>query len=148
LLARPRSPAGPGCATRSTKYGRLRHPLRRSEKGAAPTARSFYDTPAWQEARREALIRDRYRCVVCGLDVSGPGAARVDHIKPVRTHPQLALSLANLRTLCPAHDNQGHREKRLRSAAGREEKFVITGCDANGMPLDPGASLERLICGP
>jgi 5-methylcytosine-specific restriction endonuclease McrA len=67
----------------------------------------------------------------------GPGGARVDHIKSVRTHPQLALSLANLRTLCPAQDNQGHQEKRLRSAAGREEKFVITGCDANGMPLDP-----------
>jgi 5-methylcytosine-specific restriction enzyme A len=99
---------------------------------------SFYDTPAWQEARRAALIRDGYRCVVCGLDVSGPGAARVDHIKPLLTHPHLALSLANLRTLCPVHDNQGHREKRLRSAAGREEKFVITGCDAAGMPLDPG----------
>ena len=64
--------------------------------------------------------------------------ARVDHIKPVRTHPDLALSLDNLRSLCANHDNQGHREKGRKFAVARDENFVIGGCDARGVPLDPG----------
>ena len=41
----------------------------------------------------KVLIRDNYRCVVCNRDVSGKGEARVDHIKPLRAYPHLALSL-------------------------------------------------------
>jgi 5-methylcytosine-specific restriction endonuclease McrA len=67
--------------------------------------------PAWREARAEALRRDGWRCTVCGVDISGRGQACVDHIYPLRTHPELALTLANLRSLCVTHDNQGHREK-------------------------------------
>jgi hypothetical protein len=101
-------------------------------------AGGFYDTPAWKAARRTALIRDGYRCVVCKTDIRGSGKARVDHIKPLSTHPHLALNLNNLRSLCTNHDNQGHREKMRRFAAAREEKMVINGCDEDGTPLDPG----------
>jgi hypothetical protein len=94
--------------------------------------------------------RDGYRCVICGADISGRGQARVDHIEPVRTHPHQALSLDNLRSLCPTHDNQGHREKGRRSAAlGREERFVIAGpamrtaCRSIGPPLTPVTSCAR-----
>jgi 5-methylcytosine-specific restriction protein A len=98
----------------------------------------FYYSPAWRATRRAALIRAGYRCAVCGISIAGPKQARVDHIKPLRTHPHLALSLANLRALCPQHDNQSHREKGRRSGAnGREECFMIAGCDAMGKPLDP-----------
>jgi 5-methylcytosine-specific restriction endonuclease McrA len=81
--------------------------------------------------------------VIYNRDISGKGMDRVDHIKPLRTHPHLGLSLANLRSLCPNHDNQSHREKRRGSGAARAEKFVIAGCDANGMPLDPGHHWRR-----
>jgi len=54
----------------------------------------------------EALRRDRYRCTICNVDISGRGKTRVDHIKPLKTHPDFALSLANLRSLCVTHDNQ------------------------------------------
>jgi 5-methylcytosine-specific restriction endonuclease McrA len=97
----------------------------------------FYQTPAWKALRRAALRRDGYRCAICKRDVSGKGQSRVDHVRPVSTHPHLALSLANLRVLCANHDNQSHREKWRGAGAAREEKFVITGCDANGVPLDP-----------
>jgi 5-methylcytosine-specific restriction protein A len=90
----------------------------------------FYDTPAWKAARRAALIRDSYRCVVCGRDISGKGQTRVDHIKPLATHPHLALTLANLRSLCPTHDNQ--------TRTSRGAVFTISGCDSAGRPLDPG----------
>jgi 5-methylcytosine-specific restriction endonuclease McrA len=104
-------------------------------------ANGFYDTPAWKAARRAALKRDGYRCVVCGCDISGVGQSRVDHIKPLRTHPELALSLANLRSLCATHDNQGHREKGSGGPA-RVERFG--GCDANGKPLDPAHHFNSL----
>jgi 5-methylcytosine-specific restriction endonuclease McrA len=102
---------------------------------ARPASDAFYHTRAWKAARHAALIRDRFACIICGVSVRR--AARVDHIQPLRTHPHLALSLANLRTLCPQHDNQAHREKWRGSGAQRVERFVITGCDANGMPADP-----------
>jgi len=94
----------------------------------------FYTAPAWRALRRAALRRDGYRCVVCDCDVSAPGAARVDHIKTRRERPDLALVLANVRTLCPEHDNQAHREKG-QGGGPRVERFVLRGCDADGWPL-------------
>jgi 5-methylcytosine-specific restriction endonuclease McrA len=97
----------------------------------------FYTTTAWRRLRKRALERDGYRCVVCRRDISGRGDARVDHIKPLRTAPHLALNLDNLRSLCANHDNQSHREKGT-GAALRDERFIITGCDADGSPIDLG----------
>jgi 5-methylcytosine-specific restriction protein A len=93
----------------------------------------FYDTPEWKTARHAALNRDHWRCTVCGRDLHGKGQTRVDHIQPIRTHPHLALSLANLRSLCPRCDNQSHREKGLLSST-RVQRFA--GCDRYGFPVD------------
>jgi hypothetical protein len=83
-----------------------------------------------------SLARDGFRCVVCGCSVVGKGQARVDHIKPRRTHPHLAFVLSNLRTLCAKHDNQAHREKGCGGSAERDERFVVKGCGADGWPVD------------
>ncbi|MFD2234812.1 HNH endonuclease [Phaeospirillum tilakii] len=96
----------------------------------------FYRSRAWVALRAQALKRDGYRCVVCGSDVRAKGQSRVDHILPRRQRPDLALALSNLRTLCSICDNQSHREKRT-GAQGREERFVVRGCDASGRPIDP-----------
>jgi uncharacterized protein (TIGR02646 family) len=96
----------------------------------------FYTSTEWKRLRAAILKRDGYRCVVCKCDVSGKGQARVDHIKPRKTHPELALDPSNLRTLCSDHDNQSHREK-ASGALQRHERFVIRGCDADGWPTDP-----------
>lgn len=52
----------------------------------------------WQALRLVAKRRDDWRCVQCGA----VGRLEVDHIQPVRTHPELAFELSNLQTLCPA----------------------------------------------
>jgi 5-methylcytosine-specific restriction endonuclease McrA len=95
----------------------------------------FYRSREWRAVRKMVLRRDNYRCVICGVDVTGCGEARVDHIVRVRDGGAL-LDPANLRTLCVLCDGQGHREKGSRGSH-RHEKFVITGCDPSGMPLDP-----------
>lgn len=97
----------------------------------------FYATPGWKAARRAALRRDGYRCTVCGVPIAGRGQARVDHIQSVRTRPDLALTLANLRSLCVLHDNQAHREKWQGKGAKRDSRF--SGCDVEGKPFDAGS---------
>lgn len=105
---------------------------------------SFLTSRAWRFLRRLALERDHYRCVECKVDVSAPGAARVDHIKPRSTHPELARELSNIRTLCTRCDNQAHREKGAKvKTGGRRERIAITGFRADGSPIDPNHHWNR-----
>lgn len=50
----------------------------------------------WPALRLAAKRRDNFKCVQC----PAVGRLEVDHIKPVRTHPELAFTLENLQTLC------------------------------------------------
>ncbi|MBV1864656.1 MAG: HNH endonuclease [Rhodobacteraceae bacterium] len=53
-------------------------------------------TRRWKALRIQALDRDGWQCVKC------PERRRleVDHIRPVKTHPELSYTLANLQCLC------------------------------------------------
>lgn len=51
----------------------------------------------WRALRQAALRRDGYACRTCGER----GRLEVDHIQPVRTHPDRAFDLDNLQALCP-----------------------------------------------
>jgi 5-methylcytosine-specific restriction enzyme A len=55
--------------------------------------------PRWKALRLQALERDGWQCVQCGTHVG----LECDHIKPVRTHPELAYVLSNLQILCGPH---------------------------------------------
>ena len=51
----------------------------------------------WTALRMEILERDGFKCCKCG----DRGRLEVDHIQPVRTHPDLAYAPSNLQALCP-----------------------------------------------
>jgi 5-methylcytosine-specific restriction protein A len=54
----------------------------------------------WDVVRFEAKRRDGFKCVECGKR----GRLEVHHVLPVRTHPQLAFDMSNVKTLCvPCH---------------------------------------------
>jgi 5-methylcytosine-specific restriction enzyme A len=53
--------------------------------------------PRWAALRLEALRADGWKCRCCGAR----GRLEVDHIQPVRTHPERAFDLGNLQSLCP-----------------------------------------------
>lgn len=53
----------------------------------------------WPALRLAAKRRDGFKCVQCGA----VGRLEVDHIKPVRTHPELSFDLTNLQSLCTPH---------------------------------------------
>ncbi len=61
----------------------------------------------WKALRLLALRRDGFKCVECGA----VGRLEVDHIQPVRTHPELAFDLNNLQSLCPFHHGQKTRSE-------------------------------------
>lgn len=65
----------------------------------------------------EIKIRDNYTCKICGLRDSE--IMEVDHVKPLRTHPQLRLDRENLMTLCPnCHARKTIRENKMRKQKG------------------------------
>lgn len=59
--------------------------------------------------KKAVLLRDNYTCVMCGHREQP--IMEVDHIKPKRDFPELALEMNNLVTLCPnCHRRKTNRE--------------------------------------
>ncbi|WP_447590139.1 HNH endonuclease signature motif containing protein [Aquipseudomonas campi] len=78
---------------------------------------SFYKTERWKKL--SAYYRKRHPlCECCQSDASDI----TDHIKPVKTYPDLALDWHNLRALCrPCHNRIGERVGLLnRASAGSD----------------------------
>ena len=59
-------------------------------------SRPVLKTKRWQVLRQIVLERDGWQCS-CGC--GSRKRLEIDHIKPVRTHPELAFDPANLQTL-------------------------------------------------
>lgn len=61
----------------------------------------FLSSYAWRQLRMQAILRDGRKCACCNRTPHEHGIViHVDHIKPRRTHPELALVLDNLQVLC------------------------------------------------
>jgi len=95
---------------------------------------SFYTSLAWRALRAKTLQAAGWHCAWCGASVRQSGAARVDHIKPRRDAPELALVATNLRVLCCVCDARRHADK-----GGR----LHLGADANGWPTSPSHPWNR-----
>ena len=71
-------------------------------------AKEFYNSTEWQMARRAALMRDNYLCVMCGAP-----AEEVHHIKHLSPDNigdvSITMSLDNLESLCKACHFAEHR---------------------------------------
>ncbi len=82
-------------------------------------SRHVIRTRRWQVLRMAVLERDGWRCC-CGC-----GERRrleVDHILPVRTHPELAWSPANLQTLAASCHARKTNVEMGRTAASPERQ--------------------------
>ena len=60
----------------------------------------FLTSYEWRKVRMRALIRDGARCACCGSTPQNGARMDVDHIKPRRRFPELALDIDNLQVLC------------------------------------------------
>jgi 5-methylcytosine-specific restriction protein A len=73
--------------------------------------RRHYQTIAWAAIRKAVLLRDGYRCAVCGRLCDR--LAQVDHIVP--RHDGGTDDLANLQTLCVEHHGAKTRGEQIRN---------------------------------
>lgn len=67
----------------------------------------FYASPRWRALRAQVFARDRYCCTACGTSTRN-GQGHAHHRIPRKDRPDLALSAANVTTLCRACHNQAH----------------------------------------
>jgi 5-methylcytosine-specific restriction endonuclease McrA len=63
---------------------------RRSLSYKIANSPDFLESAAWKRLRYRVLIRDGRRCCCCGATPETGAVMNVDHIKPRRTHPELA----------------------------------------------------------
>ena len=68
--------------------------------GVNPASDKFLETFEWRRARMKALKRYGARCQCCGASPMTGAVINVDHIKPRKLFPHLALSPDNLQVLC------------------------------------------------
>ena len=93
----------------------------------------FYKSKEWRALREIAMRRDNYECQHCrkkGLVTTKETLKRmgkrakmdVNHKLPVKTHPHLALELANLEYLCiDCHNIADGKDKMIRQ---HQPKFM------------------------
>ncbi len=62
----------------------------------------FLDSYKWRALRMQAIIKYGSICQCCGNTPANGIVINVDHIKPRKTHPELALEISNLQILCNA----------------------------------------------
>lgn len=70
--------------------------------GVDVTTDAFLSTFQWRKVRMEALKKYGPRCQCCGATPATGAVMNVDHIKPRKKWPLLALDVNNLQILC--HD--------------------------------------------
>lgn len=87
---------------------RLEHQL---AKAKAYAKHDFYDSPAWQRLRYDALRRANGCCELCGMSKADGVIIQVDHIKPRSLFPHLELEPSNLQVLCkPCNLGKSNRD--------------------------------------
>lgn len=64
------------------------------------TKDEFYGTYEWRKLRYVALKKYGATCQCCGRSARDGVVMNVDHIKPRKKYPELALDLNNLQVLC------------------------------------------------
>ena len=64
------------------------------------TGSTLLKQKTWAELKKEVFNKYGYQCMCCGHIPKDKRNANVDHIKPRKYFPELALSFENLQVLC------------------------------------------------
>lgn len=84
------------------KFGGMQvaQPARKLPSTPSVTSKSFLESFEWRRLRMEALKKYSPRCMCCGATPKDGAVMNVDHIKPRKIFPNLALDINNLQILC------------------------------------------------
>lgn len=61
---------------------------------------SFLCSTAWRELRDSFIEKHGAKCLCCGVVPKRKSSINVDHVKPRKFYPELALDESNLQVLC------------------------------------------------
>lgn len=77
-------------------------PVPSNKKLVDPNGKDFLQSYEWRKLRLQALKLYGRRCGCCGAEPNSDNTVRihVDHIKPRKHFPELALDITNLQILC------------------------------------------------
>lgn len=89
------------------------------------TSDAFLESYEWRRVRMEALKKYGPRCQCCGATPADGLKMHVDHIKPRRLFPHLALDVTNLQILC-AECNHGKGNWDMTDWRATPEILVVT----------------------
>ena len=73
---------------------------KRNNRGGDLNLDEFFGSKVWRTLRMTVLIEQGARCQCCGRTAKDGVRMNVDHIKPRRQFPELALEKSNLQVLC------------------------------------------------
>lgn len=90
------------CSVQSAKSKPPRLDRPKTVAGVDVASDAFLSTFQWRKVRMEALKKYGPRCQCCGATPATGAVMNVDHIKPRKKWPSLALDVNNLQILC--HD--------------------------------------------
>lgn len=77
---------------------------------------AFLTSYEWRKLRFSALEKYGAKCCLCGATPESGAVMNVDHIKPRKFFPELALSMDNLQVLChECNHGKGNKTARFRS---------------------------------
>lgn len=99
---------------------RERHKLYNQNR---PKTDRFYDTQSWRRLRKRKLAESPL-CELCNEQGYVTAAVIVDHIKPIKTNPELKLKKSNLRSLCQSCHNR-HGQKVYSNRKKRKKVDVL-----------------------
>jgi 5-methylcytosine-specific restriction endonuclease McrA len=94
----PAAPAPPVAVKQKPKKTKYRKPVTVHQNAKD----SFLRTFEWRKVRMQALKKYGAKCMCCGATPATGAVMNVDHIKPRKLWPSLALDINNLQILC--HD--------------------------------------------
>jgi hypothetical protein len=85
---------------KAAKVAALAEKLKTPQPFVNPVSDGFLFSYEWRRVRMVALKKHGARCQCCGASPDTGAVMNVDHIKPRRLFPQLALDVDNLQVLC------------------------------------------------
>ncbi|RSD21067.1 HNH endonuclease [Mesobacillus subterraneus] len=88
-------------------------------------SRAFYKSTAWEKCRQLALTRDNYLCQDCFNKNIITSAEMVHHIEALADHPEKALDLDNLVSLCHPCHNKRHPDRAKKNVKRISNKIRV-----------------------
>jgi hypothetical protein len=100
IIEREIPPGGKSKRKKSANISKSEETKIKKQIKSYATDKEFLGSYEWRKLRLQILLKHGRKCQCCGASPETGAVLNVDHIKPRKTHPHLALDPDNLQVLC------------------------------------------------